>query len=67
MEAKLEFLRKGLTGDIWGLIGEDGLVVRQYPSRSAEEALEFFLDQAKSLTADDGISSIVLEGRVINL
>lgn len=67
MEVKLEFLRKGLTGDIWGLIGPDGMVIRQFPAKTGREALEFFKDEAESLKSDDGVSSINYEGETVVL
>jgi hypothetical protein len=67
MEAKLEFLRKGLTGEIWGLVGPDGMVIRQYPSKTGKEAFEFFKEQAESLKSDDKVSSISFEGKVVTL
>ena len=67
MEGKVEFLRQGLSGPIYGLLDKGGLVVRQYTAKSAKEAFEFFLDQAKSLKEDDGITSIEFEGKIVDL
>lgn len=67
MGAKLEFIRQGLSGPIWGLINDNGLLVRQFPCQTGGEALDFFISQSKSLVEDDGISNIEFEGRIINL
>ena len=67
MEAKLEFIRKGLAGDIWGLVGPDGLVIRQYPSKTGKEAFEFFKEHAGSLRDDYKVTSIQFEGETVNL
>ena len=67
MEAKVEFLRKGLCGDIWGLINHDGQVVRQFTAKTAKEAFEFFKDQSDSLKLDDEIYFISCEGETVAL
>ena len=67
MEVKLVFLRKGLGGDIWGLVGPDGMVVRQYPARTIEDALEFFISQSDTLKSSDGVDSIYVDGKVVTL
>lgn len=67
MEAKLVFLRKGLGGDIWGLVDPDGMVVRQYPARTADDALEFFISQSDTLKSRDGVYSISVDGKVVTL
>lgn len=41
-KARVTFLRKGYSGNIWGLTLEDGKLLAQYPCKNIEEAVEFF-------------------------
>lgn len=47
--ASVEFLRKGLSGPIYGLFDPDGSVVAQYPARDENLAKEHFLKLREEL------------------